>query len=312
MKTMLAALIAGFVAAAALAQGPTPWYQYSAKIVCGTTAAPLIVAAKGQYFSEVNVHNPSRYRSVTFRKKFAVADPNERGGKVSPFFSATLGIDESLQIDCGDVFKLLGLPPTYLDAFAVIESPTELDVVTVYTAGWGAANDVSSIHTERVPPRRLETCNPLNLDLTTGVAPWTVSAESVLLGPLGRPASVYGVWQAPSHQIGGMPTISNSDVGRWWEFQLCFCLCSGFQNVKLNLTAAFVDDRADFDLNGPIGVLNFGTATTGTLNPISTAATQNFRPGLNCLKVKLTNLFPNGADIAFIGSITGADAACPK
>src|SRR5438876_459326 len=105
----------------------------------------------------------------------------------------------------------------------------QLDVVSLYTAGWGAASDVSSIHTERVPPRRMEVCSPLNFDLTTGVAAWQVVAESQVSGPLPRPSNVYGLWQAgPAHVIGGAPTPNNNTVvPRTWDLQICFCLCSG-------------------------------------------------------------------------------------
>src|SRR5215212_5297591 len=158
---------------------PQPWFQYAAKFVCGTSPQnannpPLI--AKGRYYTDINVHNPSRYQTVGFRKKFAIALPFERAGLVSQFFPADLPPDKALQIDCGDIFKHLSMNPltSFVDGYAIIESPMELDVVSVYTAGWGVSNDVSSIHIEGVHPRRLEVCAPLNLDLTTGVAPWEV------------------------------------------------------------------------------------------------------------------------------------------
>ncbi len=274
---------------------------------------PTLIA-RGQYFSQTNVHNPSRFQTVTFRKKFAVALPLERPGDVSKYFTATLKADEALQIDCGDIFQHLGIPPSsFVEGFAVIESPLELDVDTVYTAANGCDSAVSSIHTERVAPRRLQLCQPLNLKLTTGTAPWQVIAESQAGGPLPRPANVYSTLPSGAGYIGGLSKVDLALKPAWWDFQLCFCLCSGAQNVKLNLAAAQVDDEAELFLNGPpsIGTLPLGTAPAATLAAINNAATQHFRPGQNCLRVRLTNKWPNGAGIGLLGSITGADAACP-
>jgi hypothetical protein len=48
------------------------------------------------------------------------------------------------------------------------------------------------------------------------------------------------------------------------------------------------------------------------LNPINNAATPWFQPGQNILRVKLTNIWAPGAGFALVGSINGADAACPN
>jgi hypothetical protein len=293
-----------------------PWLQYEAKFVCGTSPQnannpPLI--AKGRYYTQINVHNPSRYQTVAFRKKFAIALAFEKAGVVSPFFQAKLQADQALQVDCGDILTHLNMNMLtgYAEGYAIIETPMELDVVSLYTAGWGAANDVSSIHTERVQPRRMEACAPLTVDLTTGVAPWQVVAESQVSGPLPRAANAYGLWQAPASVIGGAATPNNNTVvPRTWDFQICFCLCSGAQ-PKLNLSNAWVDDQLDFELNGhAIGTLPLNP-TAAQMNAISGSAGQWFQPGQNCLRVRLTNIWPAGAGFALIGSITGADAACP-
>jgi hypothetical protein len=293
-------------------------FQYAAKFVCGGPAggqmSPPTLVAGGRYFSQTNVHNPSRYQTVVFRKKFAVALPFERAGTVSRFFEGRLKPDEALQIDCGDIFGHLGLAPTaFVEGFAVIESPLELDVDTFYTAGVQCDFEVSAIHTERVQPRRLESCNRLDLDLTAGSAPWQVVAESHPGSfPLPRPASVYPM---PGGQaIGGLPKVDAENAGQWWDFELCFCLCSGAQDVQLNLTAATIDDQADFWLNWkPIGSLALLglPATTFSLQTINSAAGGHFQPGQNCLRMRLTNTFPTQAYLRLAGSITGTDAACP-
>ena len=129
-------------------------FQYAVKFVCGkspTHGQPQVVAT-GTYFTAINVHNPFT-NTVEFRKKFAVALPNEKAGPVSPFFSAALKYDEALEIDCGDIFQHLHMHPTFVKGFAVIESKTGLDVVAVYTAA-GASGQVETMHMERVTPRR--------------------------------------------------------------------------------------------------------------------------------------------------------------
>lgn len=151
------ALAVIFVAAAANAQVPQV-RQYAVKFVCGNAGKGQVVTfdfAPGSYFTSINVHNPARLASIEFRKKFALADPNEVGGKVSQFFGAALKPDQAMQIDCGSIYTHLGIPAgTFIDGFAVIEIPNikqELDVVAVYTASPG--NGVSTMHMERVAGR---------------------------------------------------------------------------------------------------------------------------------------------------------------
>src|SRR5215207_4936957 len=72
--------------------------QYAAKFICGRTDGGLV--AQGQYFTIVNVHNPSPNRTAEFRKKFARALPDERAGRITPFFRAALRPDEAMGIDC--------------------------------------------------------------------------------------------------------------------------------------------------------------------------------------------------------------------
>jgi len=124
---------------------------------------------------------------------------------------------------------------------------------------------------------------------------------------------VYGLWQAgPAHVIGGAPTPNNNTVvPRTWDLQICFCLCSGAQ-PKLNLTSAWIDDQLDFTLNGhAIGTLPLNP-TIAQINTVNLNATQWFQSGQNCLRVRLTNIWPVGAGFVLTGAITGADAACPS
>lgn len=132
-------------------------FQYAAKFVCGKSTGKVV--APGLYFTAVNVHNPT-YTTIGFRAKVAVALPGLRPGPVSEFYEAKLGPDEALEIDCPDIhnrniFKFpQPIRASFLKGFVVIESDVELDVVAVYTAA-GKEELVETLHTERVPARRL-------------------------------------------------------------------------------------------------------------------------------------------------------------
>jgi hypothetical protein len=137
------------------AQVPPLPFQYAVKFVCGKSPGPgqQQVVATGNYFTAINVHNPFN-DTVKFRKKIAVALPNEKAGKVSPFFDVALKDDQALEIDCDDIYKHMHMNQTFLKGFVVIESKTELDVVAVYTAA-GASGQVETMDVETVQPRRL-------------------------------------------------------------------------------------------------------------------------------------------------------------
>jgi hypothetical protein len=127
-------------------------FQYAAKFVCGKS--PGRVVAPGVYFTAVNVHNPTD-RAIGFRVKVAVAMPGLKPGPVSKLIDAKLGPDEALEIDCPDISKLAETGADFLKGFVVLESGVELDVVSVYTAA-GKEGQVETLHTERVPARRVE------------------------------------------------------------------------------------------------------------------------------------------------------------
>src|SRR6266581_7609634 len=102
-------------------------FQYAVKVVLGKSTGEVV--APGEYWTAINVHNPS-YTIVNFRKKVAVGLPGEKAGPVSSFFEAQLGPDQALEIDRTDIFQHAHMD-TFLKGFVVIESPLELDVVAV-------------------------------------------------------------------------------------------------------------------------------------------------------------------------------------
>ena len=129
-------------------------FEYAVKFVCGSPEVPVV--APGQYFTAINVHNPSP-RPVYFRKKVAVALPSEKAGRVSKFFEAQLKSDEALEIDCQDILRHAD-QGGFLKGFVVIESPLELDVVAVYTAGHP---QVETMEVEHITPRASTTAQPV-------------------------------------------------------------------------------------------------------------------------------------------------------
>jgi hypothetical protein len=153
--TVLAVIVLG--AATAHAQ-TLQVRQYAAKFICGKASdeqEKLFLAAPGLYYTAINVHNPALTTALKFRKKFTVGLPGEKVGKISEFFTVVLKADETMQIDCGDIYGHLGIAPgTFIEGFAVLQvTPVqrELDVVGVYTAAGGAG--VSTLHLERVTGR---------------------------------------------------------------------------------------------------------------------------------------------------------------
>lgn len=151
--TILVVLAA--VTAARAQASPGPVRQYAAKFVCGTSNGKPFNVAPGTYLTTINVHNPARTGGIGFRKKFALAEMDEKAGKISEWFDAKLTADQAMQIDCRNIYSHLGISVgTFIDGFAVIEllPNQELDVVGVYTAG-PSGGAVSTMHMERVPGR---------------------------------------------------------------------------------------------------------------------------------------------------------------
>jgi hypothetical protein len=135
-----------------VANAQEPRFQYAVKFVCGKGNGEIL--ARGTYFTAINVHNPSR-DEVRFQKSFVVALPRQQPGPVfGPFDDPRLGPDEAFEIDSVEIMERTQMRE-FVKGFVVIRSNVELDVVAVYTAA-GANGDVVSMHTERVPVRRME------------------------------------------------------------------------------------------------------------------------------------------------------------
>jgi hypothetical protein len=289
-------------------------YQYAAKLVCGKSDGKIL--APGVYFTAVNVHNPT-YTTVGFRVKVALALPGLQPGPVSEFRDAKLGPDEALEIDCPDIFnpEIFKFPVPvrrgFLKGFVVIESGVELDVVAVYTAA-GAANQVETLHTERVPARRLragqEVCVDFELPLTVGTQygmPAGHNPGDIVFTSNGIPVSVHefniqggGVkFEAAAIGLAPVPfgqgqSMNMNYINMEFDFTALgfvpnevsfeFLDQSGDENISVNGSPIFIGDLSSVPT--PIGGVNISVSTTpvaggktGTV--ILTGAVQRLRVG---------------------------------
>ena len=319
-------------------------FQYAVKLVQGSPP-PLTnesFFAPGRYFTAINVHNPSTCKTVKFRWKVALADLDGKPvSTISAFREVSLRPDEAFEIDAREIGRAINIALTrFIKGFVVIESPCELDVVAVYTAlpaGQGPAAPSAGIafHTERVPARKIDACLDLNLDISTGVAPWVVTnvpPAATTFPPVPYQAVVIqdananppwatqpgALWISARALVNSPPPFAPG----WYVFRYCFTLCSGFTKPVLNIRAR-ADDRAWIRLNGLWG----GTTSTfpattphipwSLLGPpiVVPPITQGFLPGRNCLELVVhndANNHPtNPVGINLKGELKAERGACP-
>jgi len=134
---------------------PPTGFEYAVKFICGLsppTEGQALVVARGFYLTAINVHNPGK-EPIEFAKKFAIALPGEKAGRISPYAAAVLKPDEALEIDCADIMRHLDAGG-FVKGFAVLQSKVELDVVAVYTAAGAPTGTVTALEMERVPARK--------------------------------------------------------------------------------------------------------------------------------------------------------------
>ena len=292
--------------------------QYTAKFVCGKSKGEL--AAPGEYFTIINVHNPATDPSkgtVKFLKKFALGERDEHVGKVSPYCQTSLKADEVMGIDCPNIYEHLGISPgTFIEGFAVIQTQTdkELDIVSVFTAGH---DQVEAFHTERVPFRKVRppVCSDLKLNISTSIAPWRITADKISTTTEPRTPNPPNVllpfnWfvMSGSNWIG--PTVDFTQVGvprGPYEYELKFCLCPGFSNAKIDFKG-LADDKARVFLNGTELTRIAGPSSP----PTTVAATGPFLPGSNILKVVVDNIRNDVTGLNINGSITATAGHCAE
>ncbi|HEX8626085.1 MAG TPA: hypothetical protein VF782_13550 [Allosphingosinicella sp.] len=164
IRTLRTAATAALLALphAATAQVPTAPvqpFEYAVKFVCGTATTPpagLPDVMPGSYLTLVNVHNPGPSHEFTHKVSLAALGGPGRMTPFQPYL--VLRYDESTDFNCRLIRARLvaaGIPVgPFFTGFLVIQSPRQLDVVAVYSAG-AANGQVASVHTERVQVRRV-------------------------------------------------------------------------------------------------------------------------------------------------------------
>ncbi len=136
---------------------------YSAKFLCGPAFGKEGVQP-GSYSTAINVHNPHNGTVYLYKKAVIAEREDEPRGRISDLRKVVLGPDEAIEIDCIDVYSLLGpgedeteetqqteaglttlsidtsnISPVsslvrFIKGFVVIYASAPLDVVAVYTA----------------------------------------------------------------------------------------------------------------------------------------------------------------------------------
>ena len=289
-------------------------YQYAVKVICGTavaecgqgTAPPV---APGTYYTAINIHNLSECNPANFRWKVTQANPL-KPGKISGFSALSLAPDESLELDCSDIIKQLGISGlTFLKGFAVLESDVELDVVAVYTGTQGSSWPLNALHMERVPGRVVRVGDDLIMPLNTGVADWRFIGKSPGPFNLNQPVVNILAFVPP---LSGQQWVSekasdaaSSVIEAPKRYQLCFELCCGFSPVDTPIQIA-VDDQATLWFNNvQVGPTNFISATAPTLLPGSL-----LRLGQNCLQIEVVNTFVITTGFALAGLLNIPRGRC--
>ncbi len=139
---------------------PVQPLEYAVKFVCGTSGGPLggtLMTVPGNYLTAINVHNPGPPQYVTHKVTLAAIGGAAGMTQFQPYI--LMRYDDALDFDCRWIrTRLTGasipVPPLFT-GFLVIQSRRELDVVAVYSAAPSNTNQVATMHTERVPVRRV-------------------------------------------------------------------------------------------------------------------------------------------------------------
>lgn len=153
MKKVSGLLFLLLISSSAFAQSQ---YRGSAKFVCGRADSTVIDAfafAPGTYFTTINVGNPNSI-NVSGTKRFSIALVGQTPGKFTPLINWVLKPSESMQIDCGDIYKrMLIAPGTFIDGFVqILGSPSRFDVTAVHSV-MDADGRIVSLDIEEVTMR---------------------------------------------------------------------------------------------------------------------------------------------------------------
>jgi hypothetical protein len=122
-------------------------FRTAVKFVCGKADSKSTTAfaySAGSYTTTINVGNLNLL-DVSGTKRFSIALLNETPGKFTETIPWTLKPSQSMQIDCGNIWKHTGIfPGTFVEGFVfLIGAPLRFDVTAVYTVRDTGGNVVS-------------------------------------------------------------------------------------------------------------------------------------------------------------------------
>lgn len=164
-RWLVVGMCAGFLAAGvpAAAQFNVPYFNYSAKFVCGLSranvglsdtegGAPLVstgeaTVKRGNYATEINILNPQVFDADVNKRVLVVyngtqveATVGREPNRVLPTGSDNIHLPPAAATmdDCNRIYRLVGITPgvdpPLLIGYLMISSIRELDVTAVYTA----------------------------------------------------------------------------------------------------------------------------------------------------------------------------------
>jgi hypothetical protein len=121
---------------------------YSAKFLCGPAFGREGVQ-RGSYSTAVNVHNPHNARVTLYKKAVIAEREDDPRGRISEFRRVVLGPDEAIEIDCLDIYGLLGPDEEETE----LTSPgQQSQTLTAATPGTGEESDTTLIRTSDIEP----------------------------------------------------------------------------------------------------------------------------------------------------------------
>jgi hypothetical protein len=126
--------------------------RYAAKFVCGKADEPG--AARGTYFTAINVNNPSD-STVSFQKRFSVGLREQEAGSLTRFYPAQLEAGRTFRVECPEIVRTADAGDRFVEGFVVFETPEPLNIVAVHSAagqsGFVETLDVEVVGGIRVP-----------------------------------------------------------------------------------------------------------------------------------------------------------------
>jgi len=132
------------------APGLTGAFQYVIKFACGQVFkdrdfnwSHQLPAAPGQYYTDINVHNPNDLVVKAHKKVAKDGDKAQKHGPVTSPVPFVLNPDEALQITCADIREMLSepypysreppVPNQFIKGFVVILTRHRLDITAIYS-----------------------------------------------------------------------------------------------------------------------------------------------------------------------------------